>query len=587
MKKVIWVLLLFSISFSASSQYYLRGEIKDHRGHVLEGVKINLSSLGSLPYYSGRGGAFGISVLHSTDTIFLQLDGFETIRLKVDTRKFQQLVMKMLPSTARLYTDKLASATTNLKGLLPNTFSGPGESYSNLVENNFIEVDEYPETGFALNVDKASYSNIRRFLGNGMKVPKDAVRIEEMLNYFNDTHRKNSASTSHFNCITKLTDCPWDEQHKLLFLNIHAPKLNLDSIPPSNLVFLIDISGSMDKPNRLPLLQSAFKLLAKNLREEDTITIVTYGGGVGIALPPTGGNEKKKINDAIDSLIAGGDTPGENAIRIAYDLAKKTFIPKGNNRVILATDGDFNVGISSETELEDMIIAYKQTGIYLTCLGVGMGNYKDSKLESLSKKGNGNFAYIDNLQEAQKVLVTEFTQTLYAVANNAFLKINFLPSFIKEYRLIGFDNKKNAVADSSSELEGGEVGSGHTMMAIFEVQSQKNDSVFFHQPFASITIQYKALHSDSSNRQNFTVVYEQEAIASVDSTFRFAAAVAMFGSVLKQSKYLNNYQLEDVYLLAKSAVDPTDFLQKEFLALIKKAIDIYNPVKRKRKLKND
>ncbi|MCK9404300.1 MAG: VWA domain-containing protein [Chitinophagaceae bacterium] len=587
MKKVIWVLLLFSISYSASSQYYLRGEIKDNRGHVLEGVKINLSSLGSLPYYSGRGGAFGISVSHSTDTIFLQLDGFETIRLKVDTRKFQQLVMKMLPSTARLYTDKLASATTNLKGFLPNTFSGPGESYSNLVENNFIEADEYPETGFALNVDKASYSNIRRFLGNGMKVPKDAVRIEEMLNYFNDTDRKKSASTSHFNCITKLTDCPWDEQHKLLFLNIHAPKLNLDSIPPSNLVFLIDISGSMDKPNRLPLLQSAFKLLAKNLREEDTITVVTYGGGVGIALPPTGGNDKKKINDAIDSLTAGGDTPGENAIRIAYDLAKKTFIPKGNNRVILATDGDFNVGIRSETELEDMIIAYKQTGIYLTCLGVGMGNYKDSKLESLSKKGNGNFAYIDNLQEAQKVLVTEFTQTLYAVANNAFLKINFLPSFIKEYRLIGFDNKKNAVADSSSELEGGEVGSGHTMMAIFEVQSQKNDSVFFHQPFASITIQYKALHSDSSNRQNFTVVYEQEAIASVDSTFRFAAAVAMFGSVLKQSKYLNNYQLEDVYLLAKSAVDPTDFLQKEFLALIKKAIDIYNPVKRKRKLKND
>lgn len=587
MKKVIWVLLLFSISLGAYSQYYLRGEIKDNRGHLLEGVKINLSSQGSLPYYSGRGGAFGISVSHITDTILLQLDGFETIRAKVDARKFQQLVMKMLPSTAQLYTGKLASATTNLKGLSPNTLSGLGESYSNLVENNFIDADQYPETGFALNVDKASYSNIRRFLSNGMLVPKDAVRTEEMLNYFTLTHRGTPSSATHFNCIAKLTDCPWDQRQQLLFLNIHAPKLNLDSIPPSNLVFLIDISGSMDKPNRLPLLQSAFKLLVENLREKDTITVVTYGGGVGIALAPTGGNDKKKIKDAIDSLVAGGDTPGENAIRVAYDLAKKTFIPKGNNRVILATDGDFNIGISSEKELEDMIIAYKQTGIFLTCMGVGMGNYKDSKLESLSKKGNGNFAYIDNLQEAQKVLVTEFTQTLYAVANNAYLKISFNPSVIKEYRLIGFDNKKNAVADSTSEPEGGEVGSGHTIMAIFEVRSQKNDSVFIHQPFASINIQYKRLHTDSSNRQNFTALYEPEAIASVDSSFRFAASVAVFGSVLKQSKYLKNYRLADVYLLAKSAVDPNDFLQREFLALIEKAMGIYNPVKRKRKTKND
>ena len=582
MKKVIWVLLLYFVSDPLYSQFYLRGELKDERGRLLEGVKINLASRGVFPFYSGSGGTFGIPLKVSSDTITLTLDGYETVRMYVDTKKFQYFLLKMLPSTAHLYAKKLSSATTNLKAESSGSFSVSGESYTNLVENIFIEAEKYPETGFALNVDKAAYSNIRRFISNGMFVPANAIRIEEMLNYFNFTHAEDKLLSNQFNCRSKLTTCPWNRDNRLLFLNIVAPKLNLDSIPPSNLVFLIDISGSMDKPNRLPLLQSAFKLLIENIREIDTITVVTYGGGVGIALPPTGGNNKKKIRDAIDSLIASGDTPGESAVRIAYDLAKRSFIKNGNNRVILATDGDFNVGQTSEKELEDMILGFRQTGIYLTCLGVGMGNYKDSKLETLAKKGNGNFAYLDNLQEAQKVLVTEFTQTIYAVANNAWLKISFDRNMIKDYRLIGFDNKKNALEDSTSELDGGEVGSGHSMMAIFEVRPKTKDPVFPDNPFANILLQYKVVGSDSVSKQHFTVSYDLKPIEEVDSIYRFAGAVAMFGSVLKHSKFINNYHLEDVLTLAKTAVNPDDVHQNEFLALVEKAIKVYRPAKRKK-----
>ena len=582
MKKVIWILFCVFAIHSSYSQFYLRGEIKDERGRLLEGVRINLVSKGSFPFFSGNSGTFGIPVSEYNDTIVLNLDGYETLRSKIDARKFQNLQMKMLPTTAHLYNKKLSSLTTNLKTESANFFSVLGESYSNIAENTFINANKYPETGFALNIDKASYSNIRRFLSNEMRVPTDAIRIEEMLNYFDFSKLSNHLSNTQFNCSTQITGCPWERENQLLFINITAPKLKLDSVPASNLVFLIDISGSMDKPNRLPLLQSAFKLLTENLREIDTITIVTYGGGIGIALQPTSGSNKKKINDAIDSLTASGDTPGADAIKIAYDYAKRSFIHKGNNRVIMATDGDFNVGKTTEKELEDMISAYKQTGIYLTCLGVGMGNYKDSKLESLAKKGNGNFAYIDNLQEAQKILVTEFTQTVYAVANNAFLKIEFAANTIQEYRLIGFDNKINANADSTSELEGGEVGSRHSMMAIFEIKPLHGDSIPYHNSFATLSLQYKLPVTDSLYKQYFTVNYDPVKIEEADSAYRFAASVALFGSVLKQSMFTKKYSLDEVHAFARTAVNMEDAHQKELLGLIEKAVKVYRPVKRKK-----
>ncbi|MFY7898899.1 MAG: YfbK domain-containing protein, partial [Chitinophagaceae bacterium] len=386
----------------------------------------------------------------------------ENAKKVVNTTEYQVITLKMLPATASLMKNRLASATKNLAATEQlSMFSSFGESYSSIIENTFIDANLYPETGFALNIDRASYSNIRRFINNGMNIPKDAVRIEEMLNYF--SYKSQSLNqTKQFICSTKISNCPWNPQTQLCFINLKAPMLNLDSVPPSNLVFLIDVSGSMDKPNRLPLLQAGFKLLTANLRPIDTISIVTYGGGVAIPLPPTSGIEKDKINQVIDSLYADGDTPGEGAIRTAYSVAKRAFIRNGNNRVIIATDGDFNVGQTNEKDLEDLIVFQRLSGIYLTCLGVGMGNYKDSKLETLAKKGNGNFAYLDNIYEAEKVLVTELTKTLYTVANDAYVNISFNPSIVKKYRLIGFDNIKEAMIDTSSQIEGGEVGSGHS-----------------------------------------------------------------------------------------------------------------------------
>lgn len=581
--RFIGVMLCLACGHMLYGQFYLRGEVKDDRGRLLEGVRIQLTSKGTHPYYSGGDGTFGITIPVAADSAKFSLDGYEAVTKQVDTRKFHSVVLKMLPSTARQYSSKLSSATTNLKKEKFISSSGLGESYTNLVENDFVPANAYPETGFSLNIDKASYSNIRRFINNEMRVPQDAIRIEEMLNYFDFSKQEDKSLTNRFNCRTQVSTCPWNKNNRLLFLNIAAPKISLDSIAPSNLVFLVDISGSMDKPNRLPLLQSAFKLLVKNLREKDTISLVTYGGGVGIILNAVAGNEKKKIIEAIDSLSASGDTPGEGAIRLAYNLAKKRFIQNGNNRVIIATDGDFNVGQSSENELENLIAGYRQTGIYLTCLGVGMGNYKDSKLETLAKKGNGNFAYIDNIHEAEKVLVTEFTNTLYAVANNASVKINFNPQCVKEYRLVGFDNKMNAIRDSTSELEGGEVGSGHSMMAVFEITPDGNDSSFAGKDFANVLLQYRVTNNDASAQQSFTLPYLLKNIGETDSAYRLAASVVGFASVLKQSKHIKDYSLDDVQSLASTAVNMNDFHEREFLSLVDKAGRIYGTKKKNEK----
>jgi Ca-activated chloride channel family protein len=580
--KHLCILFLFCIFFSSSfSQFYLRGEIKDEKGRMLPGVKINLFSKGNFSYASGSSGTFGIPTSLAIDTITLTFEGYEVLKQAIDSKRFQSFILKMLPATASLMKNKLSSATKNLSKEQYSSFSMQGESYSSLLENSFIPTKLYPETGFALNIDRASYSNARRFLNNETNVPPDAVRIEEMLNYFSFKSSKENYTEKKFTSNTYITDCPWNKKNQLLFINLIAPKLNLDSVPPSNLVFLIDISGSMDKPNRLPLIQSAFKMLADNLREKDTIAIVVYGGGVARILNPTSGANKEVIKTIIDSLTASGDTPGEGAIESAYSSARETYIMGGNNRVILATDGDFNVGQTSEKALEDIIVKQRQFGIYLTCLGVGMGNYKDSKLETLAKKGNGNFAYLDNVNEAQKVLVTEFTKTLYAVANDAFLNISFNSDLVKEYRLIGFDNKKVSVEDSTSEIEGSEVGSGHSMMAIFEFTPQEGANTT-SSSLGKINLQYKVPKENTTTYQKFDIPYQFTSHNTADSSLRFATAVTMFGALLKQSKYAKDFSFTDTYNIALSAAKKNDYAQQEFLQLIQKANKIYNPRKKKR-----
>lgn len=584
MRLFIWILLLLFVNHSARAQYYLRGEIRNEHGTLLSGVKIKLSTKPSLIFYSGGTGSFGIPLTAIKDSIHLSFDGYEQLSLYADSRRFQMIQMKSSSGSAKLYKNYKSSVVKDLTQGTGVYNLGLGESYTSIIENDFIKTSTFPETGFSLNIDNASYSNIRRFINNGMMIPQDAVRIEEMLNYFSlPLPTKSIQFNHHFTYAYEHSSCPWNPKHQLLFLQLQAPTIPLHEVPPSNLVFLIDVSGSMDKPNRLPLLQSGFRLLINNLRPIDTVSVITYGGGVAMVLAPTGGQHKDLIKKAIDSLSAGGDTPGSGAIQLAYETAKKNFIEGGNNRVIIATDGDFNVGQSSEKELEELITRYQMSGIYLTCLGVGMGNYKDSKLETLSKKGNGNFAYIDQIREAEKVLVTEFTKNIFTVANDASITLQFDPQTVAEYRLIGFDNKRTALDDSTSSLEGGEIGSGHSIMAIAEIIPAKDSINSIHQLLAKIVLRYKEPLSGIQKEQEFEAHYLGKKIEQTDSIYRFAAAVAMFGNILRQSKFTHGFQLEDVALLNKDAVSQNNILQQEFQQLLAKAIRLYNPSKKKRK----
>jgi Ca-activated chloride channel family protein len=415
-------------------------------------------------------------------------------------------------------------------------------------------------------------------------VPPDAVRTEELINYFNLNYNQPKGD-SLFSVSTQLTNCPWNSKQQLLYVNVSAKKIDLDKIPHGNFVFLIDVSGSMDMPNRLPLLKAAFQLFVKNLRPVDTVSIVTYGGYVQVWLSPTSGNEKEKILKSIEELEAAGDTPGESAIRVAYQLAKSKFIKGGTNRVILATDGDFNVGETSEKALDELISNQRQSGVYLTCLGVGMGNFKDSKLQTLAKKGNGNYAYLDDIHEAERVLVKELTQTFYAVADDACMNLSFNADYVKNYRLIGFDNKKDALADTLNNLEGGEIGSGSNVMAIFEITpTDKNIQLVNSNatvPLAEMDLNY-SLNQDSIIKK---IHYKNNSkfipIDQIDKELKFAAAVTMFALKLKKSKYYNEQTWSFIKSFAKSSANESNYLQKQFLILLDKAIKLYGNKKDK------
>ncbi len=548
----------------------------DETGAPLYNIKLQLASKKPAVFFTGSTGEFGIPCALPEDTIYIESDSYENYKKLISLNIYQVISLKPLPGSRSIIKNKLASFVVNNYGsnsFLQNT---SGESYSKLVENHFVKTGEYPESGFTLHIDRASYSNIRRFINMGMAVPPDAVRIDEILNYFDFS--TDAVSTTNFTLKYIQTKSPWDKNSDLLFLLLQAPKINISDLPPANLVFLIDVSGSMDQPNRLPLLQQSFKLLVANLRNIDSVSIVVYGGNVGIKLPATSGAEKDKINDAIDKLSAGGETPGEYAIKTAYELAEKSFISGGNNRIVLATDGDFNVGQNTDKELETLILKYRQTGIYLTCLGVGMGNYKDSKLETLSKNGNGNFAYIDNLDEGEKILVTEFSKTLFSVADNASASVRFDSTSVAEYKLIGYDNLKQNLYNSAGELEGGSIGSGHSTLIVFALHKKNNivDSVI-----GKFSLKYKLPGTGEEFIFQKQLTDQFTDFKILNKQYQFASAVIMFAGLLKQTDYWSDYTWDDVISLTKKSINKNDYLQAEFLKLTQKAKKIYEVSKKK------
>lgn len=446
----------------------------------------------------------------------------------------------------------------------PNT-----ESYKEINENGFKVPFQNPFSTFSIDVDAASYSNVRRFINDGMLPPKDAVKIEEMINYFD--YEYDAPKGDHpFGVQHEVGKAPWNDDHYLVHIGIEGEKIEMDNLPASNIVFLLDVSGSMSDGNKLPLLKKSLKLLVNELRAEDRVSIVVYAGAAGEVLPSTSGDKKREILQALENLQAGGSTAGGAGIKLAYQIAEDNFIEGGNNRIILATDGDFNVGASSDEAMEDLIEEKRKSGVFLTVLGFGMGNYQDSKMEILADKGNGNHAYIDNILEAKKVLVNEFGGTLFTIAKDVKLQVEFNPGTVQAYRLIGYENRLLADEDfNNDKKDAGELGAGHTVTALYEVipvgvnssfepiddlkyqPNEKPQTVGNTTDLMTVKLRYKKPYEDKSIYLD-TVVKNQLS-TRLSNNFGWSAAVASFGMLLRDSDYLNGYNYNRALPLAKSS----------------------------------
>ena len=461
------------------------------------------------------------------------------------------------------------------------------ETYKEIKENSFVAVAQQPVTTFSADVDRAAYANVRRIIGYGQIPPKDAVRIEEMVNYFDyDYPAPEEGSVSPLRVSPELAPAPWNPNHLLLRIGLQAKKIDLAKAPPSNIVFLIDVSGSMDEENKLPLLKSSFKMLLGQLRPDDKIAIVTYANGTKVVLPSTSVKDKEKIIKVLDNLYASGGTSGGKGIQLAYEQAQKSFIKNGNNRIILATDGDFNIGINNTTDLEKFIEKQRESGIYMSVLGFGIGNYRDDMAETIADKGNGNYAYIDNITEAKKVLVNELSGTLFAVAKDVKLQLEFNPKYVKEYKLIGYENRMLANEDfTNDKKDAGEIGAGHTVTALYELvpsdgkvaqslryQSQELNEKGKGNELGFLKIRYKDPKVKDAKSVEITepLVFNKKALKETSTDYRFAASVAEFGILLRDNSNKANATYGQVIELAEGAIgkDPEGY-RKEFVRLVK------------------
>jgi len=468
----------------------------------------------------------------------------------------------------------------------PPVFSA--EQYDMIVENAFKAAMNNPLSTFSIDVDRAAYANVRRFLTNDQLPPMDAVRIEELVNYFEYDYPQ-PKEDEPFLVSTELAECPWNPGHQLALIGLQGLEIEKSDLPPNNLVFLLDVSGSMNNPDKLPLLKSAMRLLVDQLRPEDRVSMVVYAGAAGVVLEPTA--DKAEILEAIKRLSAGGSTAGGAGIELAYKLAKQEFMEEGNNRVILATDGDFNVGMSSDGDLVRLIEDKRKTGIYLTVLGFGTGNYKDSKMEKLADKGNGNYAYIDDILEAKKVLVNEMGGTLVTIAKDVKIQIEFNPKHVKGYRLIGYENRMLAKEDFDDDLkDAGELGAGHTVTALYELIPAGSDlnvpmagnlkyqktQMIDSDELMMVKLRYKNPDEDESRLIKRAVAVNDIHAITNSGNLAFASAVAEFGMLLRDSEYRGNASFEDVLERAKAFKGSDDAgYRAEFIRLVEKAELLY------------
>jgi Ca-activated chloride channel homolog len=523
------------------------------------------------------------------------------------TRKIQALPTAPLPSIRsnssvqdqvvnRAYRGNVQQAGSSIGRVAPEPQTDSRfntENYNRIDDNPFHRVGNEPLSTFSIDVDTASYSNLRRFITQGELPPKDAVRIEEMINYFTYNYPQPKGERP-FSVTTEVAAAPWNPQHKLVEVGLQGKRLESETLPPSNLVFLIDVSGSMNDPNKLPLVQQSLKLLVNKLRPEDRVSLVVYAGNAGLVLPATPGSQKSKILGAIARLEAGGSTAGGQGIELAYKIAKQNFLKSGNNRVILATDGDFNVGVSSDADLTRLIEQKRDQGIFLTVLGFGTGNYKDGKMEQLADKGNGNYAYIDTLLEAKKVLVNDLRGTLFTIAKDVKIQVEFNPAKVQAYRLIGYENRLLQNQDfNDDKKDAGDIGAGHSVTALYEIiptgiksdvklpevdplryqHSGETASNTAGNELMQVKLRYKLPQDSTSQLITQTIPDDDLKADQIPSTnLRFAAAVATFGMVLRDSEYKGNANYDLVMKLATQAMgEDQEGYRGEFIRLVEQS----------------
>ncbi len=615
MRTILFVIgLLLSFGGYAKQGYEVSGKVVDaNTGIALAGVQVSNDVTKEQGLTDDKGN-YRIQVRDGKNTLIFSYIGYLEQRIavnhrsKVDVAMVQQnntldeVVVTGYERKAKRQTAPMMNVNAALSGQVSSLYirgtaympNQNQESYQKVKENKFINPLKEPLSTFAADVDAASYSNVRRFINSGSLPEKDAVRVEEMINYFQYevAAPKNGEPV---NIVTELTKAPWNTAHQLMRVTLKAKDMPTAKLKASNLVFLIDVSGSMMGPGRLPLVKASLKMLVDQLRDIDHVAIVTYAGSAGVKLESTPGDEKMKIKSAIEELEAGGSTAGAAGIKKAYEIAKQQFIKGGNNRIILASDGDFNVGESSDESMEELIAKESKSGIFLTVLGYGMGNLKDSKMEILADKGHGNYAYIDNISEARKAMVTEFGGTLFTVAKDVKIQVEFNPTYVQAYRLVGYENRLLEAEDFNNDQKmGGDMGVGHVVTALYEIVPVGAESGMVgtvdplkyqqhasqatgrrNAELATVKFRYKEPEGEKSKLQQKVVGTAVTELNKVSEDLRFATAVAELGLLLRDSDFKQKANFDQLIVRAKASKGKDEEgYRAEFIRMAENARDL-------------